>query len=94
MKIEIILPSAGYTFHELRYEVQRLSSRSVPESTLRRWIDKVCLIGAKDLYSAEDLRLIVEWTFFKERCRSVKTFQSFIFQEQVNADEDRQTINV
>lgn len=72
--------SQGYSFEELRTELDRVRSGGMPRTTLYNWIRRLKLIpGIDGLYTAEDLETLKALNRFLQRCPSIAKFEKVYF---------------
>ena len=66
---------AGYTFEELRQELDRVRDGGMPKSTLYNWLAKLKIApGISGFYSDDDLEILKDLNRFLTRCPNINKF--------------------
>lgn len=77
----------GHTLKELAWRLSRVRKKSVPDRTLRWWIEQL-RIEASDygLYDDSDLEILTSLVLFLRRCRSIAKFKTLLIKELENVN--------
>lgn len=86
----------GHTLKELAWRLSRVRKKSVPDRTLRWWIEQLRIEPSDyGLYDDSDLEILTSLVLFLKRCRSIAKFKQLLIKElEKNGTQSERTQEV